>query len=540
MSSYFMINMDVDDEFNLLAASIQRCAAGMRHWGMEELTLGLYKLFRWHELEGAIDTISGPQVQDIDELEEMCYWFKWAMAAYQMDRSSIAESLRINEEQIKKHVRTSAVLRPSYYIAVDNMKCCLVMAIRGTQSPTDIMTDFNPHSEKFEKGYAHSGMLGAAKWLMEEEHENLQVLLQAYPGHKFVLTGHSLGAGTASLLCIILQESFSKSGKIDVARQNVASPMMVCWGFGCPPCVDKELAQQPTTIRNIVLQDDLIARLSPTALDDLHSEISKLNWVHILGANTKMKKIVELGQTIHGTLDCIETSLGYENGHIYQQIKSYGYSSLAAAKEMIRTRLTEYQRRTSSSTTQSAFDWLSYGASTIIHCADMLTTSNVNHLEAGDAAIIMANAATIPINSPSSADVRLYIPGSLYHVICKDNPKHVQHIPLTHRSSRSNANNEEFTEEEVANKDVGIPSNSPSSRGNYHNQNESNTANAPPLRCVVIKGDDPALRFTRIVLSNSMLLDHRCQSYQSALEAAIDFARYVTKSHGNRETYFIT
>ena len=166
----------------------------------------------------------------------------------------------------------------------------------------------------------------------------------------------------------------------------------------------------------------------------------------------------------------------------------------------------------------------------------MFTTSNVNHSQAGDAAIIMANAVTIPINNPSSDDVRLYIPGILYHVICKDNPKHVQHIPLTQRSSRSNTNNEEFTEEEVANKDAGIPSNSPSSRGNYHNQNERNSANAPPLRCVVIKGDDPGLGFTRIVLSKSMLLDHRCQSYQSALESAIDFAKHITKSHGNVST----
>lgn len=531
--------MDVNDEFNLLAASIQRCAAGMSGWGMEELTLGLYKLFRWHEREGAIDTISGQQVQDIEELEEMCYWFKWAMAAYQIDRSSIAESLRINEEQIKKHVRTSAVLRPSYYIAVDNVKCCLVMAIRGTQSPTDIMTDLNPHSEKFEKGYAHSGILGAAKWIMEEEHENLQILLKAYPGHKFVLTGHSLGAGAASLLCIILQESIFKNGKIDVSRLNVASPMMVCWGFGCPPCVDKELAQQSPTIRNIILQDDLIARLSPAALEDLHLEISKLNWVHILGIDSKMKKIVELAQTMHGTLDGIEASLGYENGHFYQQIKSYSYSSLATAKDTIRTRFTEYQQRTNSSTTQTAFDWLSYGASTIIHCADMFTTSSVNRSQAqtGDAAIIVANAAAIPTSKPSSDDVRLYIPGILYHVIRKDNPKHVQHIPPTNRLSRSNTNIEEFMKVEVANKDVGTSSNSPSSSGNYHNQNESNLVNAPPLKCVVIQGNDPALRFTRIVLSNSMLLDHRCQSYQSALEGALDCARYITKSHGNVSTY---
>lgn len=533
MSFYFMVNMDVNDEFNLLAASIQRCAAGMSRWGMEELTLGLYKLFHWHELEGAIDTISGPQVQDIEELEEMCYWFKWAMAAYQMDRISIAESLQINEEQIKKHVRTSAVLRPSYYMAVDNVKCCLVMAIRGTQSPTDIMTDLNPHSEKFEKGYAHSGMLGAAKWIMEEEHENLQILLKAYPGHKFVLTGHSLGAGTASLLCIILQESMFKNDKVDFTRPNVASPMMDCWGFGCPPCVDKDLSQQPTTIRNIILQDDLIARLSPAALEDLHLEISKLNWVHILGANSKMKKIAELAQTIHGTLDGIEARLGYENGHFYQQIKSYSYSSLAAAKDMIRTRLTEHQQHTNSSTTQTAFDWLSYGASTIIHCADMFTTSSVNHSQAQtrDTAITVATAAAIPTKKPSSDDVRLYIPGILYHVIRKDKQKHVQNITPINRLSRSNTNIEEFTELEVTNKDVGTSSNR-----NSTNVPPLKWTNAPPLKCIVIQGDDPALRFTRIILSNSMLLDHRCQSYQGALESASDYARYITTSHGNVST----
>jgi hypothetical protein len=58
----------------------------------------------------------------------------------------------MEKEQIKKHVSKSAITKPAYFIAIDNSRKCVVLSIRGTYSATDVLTDLQPHSEKFESG----------------------------------------------------------------------------------------------------------------------------------------------------------------------------------------------------------------------------------------------------------------------------------------------------------------------------------------------------------------------------------------------------
>jgi alpha-beta hydrolase superfamily lysophospholipase len=49
-------------------------------------------------------------------------------------------------------------------------------------------------------GYAHWGMLSAAEWFATNELKSVRAILDEHPGYRLVLTGHSLGAGTACLL----------------------------------------------------------------------------------------------------------------------------------------------------------------------------------------------------------------------------------------------------------------------------------------------------------------------------------------------------
>jgi sn1-specific diacylglycerol lipase len=44
-------------------------------------------------------------------------------------------------------------------------------------------------------GYAHWGMLEAAKWMVEHELERVVAICREQPGYKLLLVGHSLGAG---------------------------------------------------------------------------------------------------------------------------------------------------------------------------------------------------------------------------------------------------------------------------------------------------------------------------------------------------------
>ena len=49
------------------------------------------------------------------------------------------------------------------------------------------------------------GMLRSARWLMTHELPRITDLLTKHPGHSFRLIGHSLGAGTLSLLAMMLR-----------------------------------------------------------------------------------------------------------------------------------------------------------------------------------------------------------------------------------------------------------------------------------------------------------------------------------------------
>jgi hypothetical protein len=44
-------------------------------------------------------------------------------------------------------------------------------------------------------GYAHWGMLEAAKWMVANELERVVGICREHPGYKLLLVGHSLGAG---------------------------------------------------------------------------------------------------------------------------------------------------------------------------------------------------------------------------------------------------------------------------------------------------------------------------------------------------------
>jgi hypothetical protein len=69
-----------------------------------------------------------------------------------------------------------------------------------------------------------------------------------------VLVGHSLGAGTASLLSLLLRETGATPSGPSSNVLKIPPDMITCWGFGCPPCVDLNLANSASFINNVVLQ----------------------------------------------------------------------------------------------------------------------------------------------------------------------------------------------------------------------------------------------------------------------------------------------
>lgn len=90
------------------------------------------------------------------------------------------------------------------------------------------------------------------------------------------LVGHSLGGAAAALLAIMLRRRSKEELGFD---PDIVSAV----GIATPPCVSKELAESCADyVSTVVLQDDIIPRLSAASLTRLRNEILQTDWMNVL------------------------------------------------------------------------------------------------------------------------------------------------------------------------------------------------------------------------------------------------------------------
>mmetsp|Transcript_11971 Transcript_11971/g.24570 ORF Transcript_11971/g.24570 Transcript_11971/m.24570 type:complete len:640 (+) Transcript_11971:31-1950(+) len=159
----------------------------------------------------------------------------------------------------------NGIIATPYAIMVDDEVNKVVIVVRGTRSLEDLVMDlqFIPFSlEKvgnvcgFEgKGHwCHQGFLTRSKWIYNDIQKN-QTLKTLYSDRSpfkdfpLVLCGHSLGAGVASILALMLRSKF---------------PSLKCFAYEVPGCIfDEDLCKKTEEfIVSFVRNDDLVPRLS--------------------------------------------------------------------------------------------------------------------------------------------------------------------------------------------------------------------------------------------------------------------------------------
>uniref|UniRef100_A0A8C4JTZ9 sn-1-specific diacylglycerol lipase n=1 Tax=Dromaius novaehollandiae TaxID=8790 RepID=A0A8C4JTZ9_DRONO len=131
-----------------------------------------------------------------------------------------------------------------FFVALDHKKEAIVVAVRGTLSFEDILTDLSADCEDL---------------TLEDVLENGFV----HKEYKLVIVGHSLGGGTASILAVMLRNSF---------------PTLKCYAFSPPGgLLSKSLADYTKHfIVSVIVGKDLVARLSMPNMEDLKRRIVRI------------------------------------------------------------------------------------------------------------------------------------------------------------------------------------------------------------------------------------------------------------------------
>lgn len=127
----------------------------------------------------------------------------------------------------------------------------------------DALTDLVCEYQPWKGGLVHSGFLSSARWFIKNVLSQLITFCSLYDADNLILVGHSLGAATASVLTMMLQDYLYRFPEKEGFRIH-------CYAYA-PPCTTSlDLSiKYKYCIDTFIFGDDLVTRLSYGAMLDL-------------------------------------------------------------------------------------------------------------------------------------------------------------------------------------------------------------------------------------------------------------------------------
>eukprot|EP00804_Cyclotella_cryptica_P012618 CCRYP_020789-RA/>CCRYP_020789-RA protein AED:0.21 eAED:0.20 QI:0/0/0/1/0/0.1/10/0/507 len=208
--------------------------------------------------------------------------------------SAMLKSLRIHDSDILyANFKNDFCVNP-YIIIVDQLRSTIIIAIRGTLSMEDMIMDVTISPQSLEdvgrkcgfdgRGeYCHNGILTGACWIYDDLERRVfyhryslsglilllmhkildNAIHNEFPDFKLSVIGHSLGAGIAAMLGLMLRQKY---------------PELMCLCFSPPGCVfSQKLAKESKNyVCSYILHNDVVPRLSFASLVNLRNDIIEI------------------------------------------------------------------------------------------------------------------------------------------------------------------------------------------------------------------------------------------------------------------------
>ncbi|KAK9282229.1 hypothetical protein L1049_005143 [Liquidambar formosana] len=311
-----------------IIASIQRSMVGLQDWSLSDLTIGLYLIYLRQASANVFEDVKGVQISSESIVQDLLYHTELAKGAYKGNAAGLARASMLRESNVLKFIKDSCVMRPGYYIGIDNRQKIVIFGIRGTQSVYDIVTDIVSSSNEevtFEGYSTHFGTAEAARWFLSHEMGTIQKCLEKHKGYRLRLVGHSLGGATASLLAIMLR-------KMSPKELGFSPDIVSAVGYGTPPCVSRELAESCSDyVSTVVMQDDIIPRLSVASLTRLRNEILQTDWMCVL-QKEDWKSVIDLVTNAKQVMSSVQ-DVAWKVAHYAKFRSKTKFSDVSIGKE---------------------------------------------------------------------------------------------------------------------------------------------------------------------------------------------------------------
>lgn len=310
-----MIGMVVSPETRALVRGVLKLASAFGQ-GFKVTTFQLLTamsiLEKFYSERSVLPT--SPMVDDIELIDEARHYFQHAIIAYgwrglyylgeygkylrnvqrsKSNREAIVKFLNIAPQDLLGYeygLRKGAVFQPSYFVSVDKPRKAIILGIRGTWSLYDCITDLVCEYRPWKGGLAHSGMLASAQWFFT----NIipQIFHYVHNHHtaidNFIITGHSLGAGSAGLLTMMVVDHIEELRYLS----NNPNFRVHCYSYAPVAAVTEELGNAYSDyIDSFVCQDDIVARTSyGTAMELKELIMDALAAVEAVGGISQVNK----------------------------------------------------------------------------------------------------------------------------------------------------------------------------------------------------------------------------------------------------------